>query len=144
MEFQKVPTDNLYKFMALSGLVIIFLCFALPFSKVLDLKKETLIISGEIKLLKLEATFLESKFQQLKVNRSDKDVQDIQIKKQVLANKNDLMLEFSNEMRLWFVPLSIGGILGIGIAYKGFWLWYIRLQKYQDIIVKSQTYDNKI
>ena len=54
MEFPQIPTDNLYKFMALSGLALIIAFILVPGQKLLDLEKQTAQLSGEYEILEIE------------------------------------------------------------------------------------------
>ncbi|HKI49468.1 MAG TPA: hypothetical protein VKA69_09070 [Desulfobacteria bacterium] len=53
MSFLSLPTDNLYKFIALSGLAIIFLSF-IPFKNNYENKIEKIQLSGDLKILEAE------------------------------------------------------------------------------------------
>lgn len=49
-----VPTDNLYKFMALAGLVIVVLSIVLPASKISEIERLSVEIDSDILLLEAE------------------------------------------------------------------------------------------
>ena len=56
MEITKLPTDNLYKFLALSGMVIAILSVLLPFTLIRDAVLEQINIYGaqEIDTVRLD------------------------------------------------------------------------------------------
>lgn len=61
MDLTSVPTDNLYKFMAISGLLLIFFCCSVPvwYAKdshgiITNLKKEAEILQLEMQYLDME------------------------------------------------------------------------------------------
>jgi hypothetical protein len=54
MEFPQIPTDSLYKFMALSGLAIILAFILFPGQKLLEIEMQSIGIQGEYKISCLE------------------------------------------------------------------------------------------
>ena len=54
MEFPQIPTDSLYKFMALSGLAIVVTFIVFPGQKLLEIEKQSVQIQGEYKISCLE------------------------------------------------------------------------------------------
>jgi len=62
MEFPQIPTDNLYKFMALSGLALFIAFILIPGQKILDLERQTAQLSGEYEILQIELSEREDEF----------------------------------------------------------------------------------
>ena len=56
----------------------------------------------------------------------------IRIKKEILVKKMKVVLRQE-------IILAVGMIIGIIISYKGFQLWYTRVQKYIDIEIKNKS-----
>ena len=54
MEFPQIPTDSLYKFMALSGLAIVLVFILFPGEKLLEIEKQSVGIQGDYKISCLE------------------------------------------------------------------------------------------
>ena len=62
MEFPQIPTDNLYKFMALSGLSLLIAFILIPGQKIFDLERQTAQLSGEYEILQIELKDREHEF----------------------------------------------------------------------------------
>jgi hypothetical protein len=58
MNLIQPPTDNLYKFLAISGLLLIGFAVVFPFTKLMDLKRMTVELSGEVSKLKVESQLI--------------------------------------------------------------------------------------
>lgn len=63
-----IPTDNIYKFYAITGLVIIFYAITIPFAKIQELKKENINNLGEREIILLEWAQLEELAENYKNN----------------------------------------------------------------------------
>ncbi len=64
MKLPEIPTDNLYKFMALSGIAVIFASF-LPFYLFYNLNIKAIRLSGKLEELKLVSKLSEMKYERL-------------------------------------------------------------------------------
>jgi len=120
MNLPSLPTDNLYKFMALSGIILIISSFFI-FWKQADRSQELL---RELKAgLALENTYSDNR-------RSD--LSNLKLKVEEL----ELLIKF----RPWYIAfLLISQIIGWFLSIIGFRLWYSRVQKHQDIILAEQA-----
>lgn len=65
MKFPEIPTDNLYKFMALSGIVL-FIASYLPFYHVHKLRVDLARIQGEHNLIKQKAEWVSEEVERIK------------------------------------------------------------------------------
>ncbi|MEK0337966.1 MAG: hypothetical protein QQN41_11090, partial [Nitrosopumilus sp.] len=181
-----LPTDNLYKFMALSGIMLMLLVF-IPVYRVHSLTTEAMEITGEIAVIGIEADYLKEKVSYLKdekdelVAKSKKllieseaiDSEKVQSEDNMsehreliekglaeIYQKGMLILELTNEQEILLAEsnnkneiviykykindrmLLLARIIacgGIALAAYGFILWYRKLQRYQDRIVKNQA-----
>ena len=68
------PTDNLYKFIAISGLILLLGGGIFPYMKSIELTQELIEFSGEAKKLKLEAdmTALKTEISKLQIKKTFK------------------------------------------------------------------------
>jgi len=185
MEFPKIPTDNLYKFMALSGVVLV-VASAFPRYWQAKLEFELVRVQGE----KWKATkkkdwayadmdHLRTKTNKLKEETSKwKEARDLAAAEPQLIEKKRLEIrtdayeikagitetkrlyrdseiaaievktkekEISQRLeviRLLKFVVAGGSSAGAILSVSGFLLWYHKLQKYQDKIVKKQATDN--
>jgi len=62
MEFPQIPTDNLYKFMALSGLALFAAFVLIPGQKILELERQAAQLGGEYEILHIELKDREHEF----------------------------------------------------------------------------------
>ena len=185
MELPQLPTDNLYKFLALSGITLIVISMV-PFLHAYRLQIEVIRLNGDIKVLeeqiafaKVDMEFLQSDTSRLK-ERVDKMKEDVfqrlpeereketweeyraEVTKDVWDTIDDrrelerrlerikeisqkqsissLQLEAKNREHQYirrvvgceFTAGAFALISGLIIAYKGFTLWYGKLQVLED------------
>ncbi|MHC4738741.1 MAG: hypothetical protein ACYS9Y_07535 [Planctomycetota bacterium] len=170
MNLPQLPTDNLYKFVALSGIALIILSMmphyytfkTFPESyqfniEMEQLKKRIEWLQDDAKeiqkerdelrgnLPKLEKDVVKTQWQELqaKVSEYKKAYREIEMLKIQFFYKAKQEIHISILMiaaTLYGLSLTIGGII---MAYKGFKLWYIRLQIPQDVIIQNKTQDKK-
>jgi hypothetical protein len=70
----QTPTNNLYKFLAIIGLLLSAFFSTYPLLKMFDLNQESIRLSGEVRVLEIEADALEEE-----VNYLDEDIKKLQI-----------------------------------------------------------------
>ena len=120
MNLPSLPTDNLYKFMALSGIILIISSFFIVW-KHADRSQELLreLEAG----LAVENTYSD--------NRGS-DLSNLKLKVE------ELKLIIKDKP--WYMALGlISQIIGWFLIIIGFRLWYLRVQKHQDIILAEQA-----
>ncbi len=154
-----LPTDSLYKFMAMSGLVILFISVFFPFYlkkqfvfKLYDLRRDHNLTKTKIANLREEFRILKASYMQTKADgglgaedlfqKSDKAIDeqksiDILIENNECEVKKMEYLAGSVKMMNWFS--AIGILTGLTLTISGFSLWYIRLQIFVDGAVASGT-----
>jgi DNA-binding transcriptional MerR regulator len=192
MDIIKPPTDNLYKFLALSGLLILIISTTYPVWLYLELDKQSAGFHRDLKVLNIEAEkFQESRpvvdkaiRESSKVNSQALDAVEKFKKSQISLEEvrkaldeasnasgeaTEKIKELEEEVHNWLrqhaeieykkdlLEISesaakrvgglavIGTLAGLGITVWGFILWYQRVQKYEDIILKEKVsgLDNK-
>lgn len=190
MEFTvpKIPTDNLYKFMALTGIVLVLLSF-IPFYYAHKLKVKTIQLNSEIEILRQQREWLTKDVNDLEaaseklIQRYDKydehagrkDASDhvselTGIKTRIDKKAEEVLKEVSKvqelnrqrfvseaqqrakhkELNYLLIIMRVGTFLSIFLfvggsifAYKGFLLWYSRLQIPLDRIIKKKEKDGQ-
>jgi hypothetical protein len=166
------PTDNLYKFAALSGTVIFILSIYLPMEYInkLDARTEAykmklFALTAEIKLNEARVSKLESigknenkitakDKNKLNIVYTDSDIKELDRQidelnmsittKRLESNYYSTTLSEALE-RFKFDKIFIDAIAfsSIFIAFSGYYFWYHRIQKYQDIAIKEEAYKNR-
>ena len=148
MNLPALPTDNLYKFLALSGLVLFVISFVFPRSLVDELELKTVETQTEVNLLVREVSALNKDVDvaAAKPNLSDEALEKLSERRDQL-NEKAIRLEGQKERQKtllkqlrYAVDLSLfGSILGYLIAHVGFWLWYTRVQRLADLLARKQA-----
>lgn len=155
MQIPTLPTDNLYKFIALSGLLIVLVSFFIPICIMHQVNMQRFDIEADVNVAIEESRRLENKTNLLRQSMKDKSItkeearlkndefdkisekntmNGIRLKSQL--NKLKFTIEEIKDLK-WLVLIGCG--LGVVIAWAGFLLWYKRLQKYQDIIIRNEV-----
>jgi membrane-bound ClpP family serine protease len=149
-QFPEAPTDNLYKFIAIFGLALLLVGAILPtyitysekmnyvetMAKVKALENE-MLVAGDFEILEEFKT--EKVRTSEEVERFNAKVRDFTLKNgQAVAElerfnaRNPFAVAAADNIRILYV---IGAFL---VAF-GFVLWYYKLQRYQDLIIKNQA-----
>jgi hypothetical protein len=168
MEMLKPPTDNLYKFMAIFGLLIFILSY-IPIVHSQQLELEWTILQCDFdtnvtnplnnmgiemktqteslnKILQLinkkdnaEAAINIEKANKMLENIDIPDFKtklghfDEMIKRMNILIKKDVFIKYELYLGI------ISGIVGFILMCLGFYFWYSKLQKYQDMIIKKEA-----
>lgn len=178
MNIPNLPTDNLYKFCAIAGLVILGLSLYVPYQMLwqniaaeIALRREIKEIYTEFDIIKKEkelddllirldqSTFKnEERDKNVNVHKDKKSDETLAIKKAIDNLRNEIS-EFKRvrlkqgELEYNFDSLKKSmhrvdeilyyckflGIIGILLTYFGFRNWYLKIQVYQDAIIKKQA-----
>jgi hypothetical protein len=169
MNLPNLPTDNLYKFLALFGLallissnVIYFLFADRLVDKAQTYLRDSSIVLYDQKMTRQDKTDIQIKLNELKiqlqsarVKEKQKILNDIQIE-QTIINTDTTKLEGISKTIIdinyslnseWFKAqaayviwiLYIGTYGGLSLSIVGFILWYIKLQRYQDKLLKQKA-----
>lgn len=166
MQFPNLPTDNLYKFIAISGLILIFLSTVLPAWTIHNMQLEQIEIEGEIDLNIFKTKLLEEETKRMQkldeyleslsptryrklmksedklskeLERTRETIMDLQNKNMQINIKNKKVKYFVDKITQMKLVFIIGNFIGTMFTYYGFSLWYRRLQKYQDQIIKNEA-----
>ena len=173
MNIPNLPTDNLYKFLSLTGLFLMVSSFGykeyrnhqhnienseiIVNKEILDYKienkKRLLELSG--KLSDIEIDIIESKKNYESKDNANLDIENlINIYKTTIKESDlewynieagklrmkselaDVSLERTQKLN-WMLNLSM--IIGLISMVSGFYLWYIKLQRYLDIILLRKS-----
>ena len=144
------PTDNLYKFMSIFGLALLLYGLSAPFF-VLDNNLEKIEkVAVEAAELSARVNLLPQLLEIDPPNRGDtkrarellEGTADLQAMNAGLGVKKDIVHRL-NQQNLFVIAISImSSILGLSLTGAGFYFWYIRVQKYEDMVL-SENAPNK-
>ena len=160
------PTDNLYKFMAIAGIITVLfsLFYFSDRGSDLETKKDSFnlmngLIAKEMSFLiddldyfiddlgGIKEDIMNGSLDLTKLKSEDlvyqsKEFQDAYRElaiKQIEAESNELvLLRLSSELRFIFWASLILTFWGFGLVIFGFYFWYEKLQFYQDFEIKER------
>ena len=152
MDLASLPTDNLYKFLALSGLTIILFFTYLNvryrsglWARLDAVRRKQARINAEHEALETENEYLKALGEAVKGGTPDQ-TRDVLSKRDILRERfgklKDLsktteidvaaILRIEGQLR-WLNRISLAAIVvGLAMASSGFALWYYRVQVYED------------
>ncbi|MEM5557983.1 hypothetical protein AAHK07_05610 [Aliarcobacter cryaerophilus] len=170
MQLPTIPTDNLYKFMSISGLIVmLFFFLTLIYSiyqfeiNIMEEKKNINIVKAKVQVVgkikdnyRSYVSILEELLKEKEITK--KEFYEIKYKElsKYTDYVNNVLLDISigegNIEKLsniltsiWIIGIIsfIGFLMGFLLAKKGFKLWHEKLQVYQDRNIKDLN-SNKI
>lgn len=192
MDFIKPPTDSLYKFVALSGLILILVSVTWPpwlLNKLMlsqyEVERDQKVLESEVnqtgletlqfglaeqlfnvdtKELKVKTEELQQETSVSKKQALNKEIEGLKARWQeqykemekrgldqgrALAANQKMILEMNYKVKvfIWYtraisavyVMAVLTFSMGLVMSVWGFRLWYLRLQIYQDALVKRQA-----
>jgi hypothetical protein len=151
MPLPNLPTDNLYKFLALAGLTLSLFSFVFPriqehnAKRVLWETKIDIDLAGEqLRYVEQQISILDVKREEAyRKNTSLRPVKDdemrilelqhnLRVQQAQVGVKTKLLGALSDELAEARFFSKIGVLLGLLLACCGFSLWYVKLQRHQD------------
>ena len=152
MNLPLLPTDNLYKFMSLALVVIIIISVSYPIIQIEQLQHRIVSLNGDQKILNREVELLKKEINLFEKNKNKTmaELIDFYRKTNQQQIKNiELMVKVQDiELTSKYISQNrilgiIGTSLGSFLAFFGFSLWYVRIQKLQDLLLKRQVTSDK-
>ena len=148
MNIPIIPTDSLYKFMALAGIVLIIFSYVIPYKNseeldflIIEVGEELEIIERKQKALDLEFSWFEklSPQEQMKVI---KEISEYHIETGILLAKlkskqEKCKLLFSKN-KAWDKIFNLFFWIGLILSFSGFVFWYIFIQNPQDQLLRKR------
>ena len=138
MNYPSIPTDNLYKFIALSGLAITLLSITYPVSKVLELELAVVEAKSEKEKISIEDVEIKREIERLEKEKNPSS-QTVILLRERMVQQRIKAVEFSKILRIIEIQLEwvqeysyaaiVGLIIGPWIAIFGFIRWYIKIQR---------------
>ncbi|GHA21849.1 hypothetical protein GCM10008090_34710 [Arenicella chitinivorans] len=133
MNIPSFPTDNLYKFLAISGTLIVISILAFGYQTLYELETKMAVNKGDIAIID----------QTIERIKNKEKVSDEELEKIYSLSLDSLRIStINNELALvnqkFFARTTGGMILGLILMLVGFSLWYSRVQVYQDIVLAKK------
>ncbi len=160
MNLPNLPTDNLYKFLAITGLILILISVIYPEMETHEIDRMLKETKTELNILKREEEYLNLERRLLlednqaqtntrsiqkseDINRRrlelERKLMEIEKKRIQMFGQIDQITLLINRLRLIFRFSTVGLILGIILTIAGFYFWYIKVQRYQDMMIKKES-----
>jgi hypothetical protein len=163
MTLPTIPTDNFYKFFAISGVIIVIFSFAYPWTLIRDIRPKQIEVMTKLEVLKIEliesdkdidvldkeVTVAENNLENLisedviklrehtdKINRKRFE---ISIKKINIGGQIALIDYLREELLTAKWVMIIGVILGCILSFGGFIAWYFIVQVPSDLLLRRQV-----
>jgi len=147
------PSDNLYKFVALVGVLLIVICQLYPVNREQELAIRLIQVNGEVNQYNIavghlneDAAATNAVLKNFFAGNKDETMarfqtknRDIQLQLSSLEEKKAEIAELDRQLTKWRVIGMLGTIVGVVLAIVGFVLWYRRVQHPQDIILGRQA-----
>lgn len=165
MNIPDLPTDSIYKFVALAGLILFLISpiYYQFFSRdvllkniglraemqrmkkeVEFLKEDTILLREDIQAKKQDGSVSQEKHQNAgeKVEELNQKTRETELKSIELQRITNGVFVYNDQLALLRWSSVIGVIAGILMLVLGFYLWYTRIQLYQDKILISAVQKN--
>ena len=144
MNIIQPPTDSLYKFMAVSGLLILGFFVIWPELRLYELGQQTVQVVGEVNILHREVDHLQEDMVRLGKNKSVPEIliekrRLLEIKLEQIGTKGELLELATTDMRRMIRVLYMGVVFGLILSFLGFILWYRKVQMWQDIAIRREA-----
>lgn len=158
------PTDSLYKFMAIFGLVILGWGIVFPWQKSYDYKLKIVELKSTIDRSKNKVEHINQSYNLLVMERKriEQDVSSSEssLKKAAIDNKKQqLYIELLESQQPVDEKIEIMGVLtealfiyklmgfvsiiiGLLLTMAGFWFWYAKIQKHIDMKLLRDKHDS--
>jgi hypothetical protein len=147
MDYPNIPTDNLYKFLAIGGLVVFIFSIVYPTGKLLELEFQLADFKAGREKINIERNFLNKEIEILEKKESvgsneikvirDKLLQQELKEADFNAQAEKIQVSFKWIQDFQWLAI-IGSLLGVILEAIGFTAWYLRVQHPQDQLLEKQ------
>ncbi len=160
MSFPMPPTDNLYKFIAITGLLMILVPQVLFWSwtweywqRAFEIQPALAALKGENERLKERTALFGLEVEQAKRTKNARMLNTLEEKAaksldQAYAHqgkaaeieaKGQLLTKMVERIETIDAAAKVGGTVGSIFMIVGFWLWYTKVQVHQDRALRQQS-----
>lgn len=148
MNIPSPPTDNLYKFLALAGILVavgsyIFVYLQADRSQelLIELKQGAALIHAETEIARLRSLLNDPNERR---SKHLEEAYETAVREGARLTKVEEELAFLLAWKnRYMIALVAGLVVGAALSAVGFVLWYRRVQKYQDLILRRQATEAK-
>ncbi|MBU6405419.1 MAG: hypothetical protein KGL63_03055 [Betaproteobacteria bacterium] len=148
MNIPAVPTDSLYKFMALSGVLLVIVGVFYPAYLLQQLQPRVIDAQTTVAILKLQSDQLKFDVGLLKASKSptleqlakiEKQNTEMRVKLARAEGEDAKVAFFSSQVKIIINLEYVVSMFGLFLALSGFSLWYNRVQKPADRLAERRV-----
>lgn len=154
MEVTKLPLDNLYKTVAVLGVVAVLFSFTYPDIRGQEINSKSNELQLNIQILRIQTDHLKKRINfytgkdgEIITNKlSDSelyeymnDSKELEISLATIESKISEISDLSNRLKKLNYLALLGKLFGSIFLSAGFLLWYFKTQQHQDFILQSQS-----
>jgi hypothetical protein len=152
MNIPSLPTDNLYKFLALAGLALMAFGVVYPLAYSTELGLKVAEVETEVDVLQIDVADLQQQRASLEKQSNPSSEESSALRKQdhevcvkLVQIKGELEQLTTLNLSLQIVRsfLRPGMYFGLGTSLFGFLLWYLKFQRLSDKILRKQLEDTR-
>ena len=155
-----LPTDNLYKFLALSGLAIVTFSIVFPMIRDSELNLMMLETDKNMKVANIEKELFDKRIDKFLNSDLGSNLDELKMREEELEIWRNLLKdqqiytvdleyevrkfeELHKELKFIQLLMKFGFGVGLIITFLGFLLWYVRVQKPNDLLLRKQIETDK-
>lgn len=151
MNLPNYPTDNLYKFLAIAGLVLAGYSASYIYNRYIELELQIIRNATEEKILQIEQRQVLDKVNRMKAKKDRGELTEKEFEQTVRDTKDpfiqgERVVGKSKEISLLYQQLSdsiyslyVGLYGGLVMTFFGFVMWYFKVQRHSDAIMKKRA-----
>lgn len=134
--FPSAPTDSLYKFLAIFGFVFAMTTFF--YADFMENEARKLLVEWSIEAKNKQFEF-EKKIRRDGGGCVVETYQEKDVALAVLDIKSKYLLAQAKRADNYALLRNVGAPFGLMLSVFGFWMWHVRIQRLQDIILKREA-----
>jgi hypothetical protein len=145
VSFPSLPTDNLYKFIALSGVVLVVAGFYLPWHRAEEIWDRLEQVKAESAVLTVDVQYLLDEAKKAKSDSASdvpalrKTLQELERRKAVQEVKVGSLERLTLNLWLLYAASLVLTAVGVVMMKKGFKFWYERVQQPMDLALRRDS-----
>lgn len=138
-----LPTDNLYKFIALAGLVLIIFSAYIDYTKGMEMSLAVEELKGQLEIDKAESQYIEPQISEAAKQNDAPAYRKLireREKQKAVVDAKLATVKFQSKVYFWLRRVLVTAyIVGAGVSFFGFLLWYIKVQRHLDAAIRLES-----
>jgi hypothetical protein len=148
MNMPTLPTDNLYKFLSVSGLAIAILSIVLPIMRISEIRMKLVEVKTQANVFSVESEALREDNERWPkktvLNPEETEslrrrLVELKIKSAEIGGRLEQIKSLNRDLDYMMILFWGGLPLGVAISVLGFVAWYFIVQKPNDLLLQKQV-----